>query len=139
MSTTIDAITERLSPDNVKEQVKEQMAEQVRDVRDTVREATIGKAEDMVRSAGETVSDARAGVIETIKQNPIPAALAGPVGAPAITIMIVMSTMIASAAITAVAIRPTCDMSTVAIRTPYATSIAATARATWAIKVKVAA
>src|SRR5919199_4090672 len=77
MSTTIDAITERLSPDNVKEQVKEQMAEQVREVRDTVREATIGKAEDMVRNAGETVSDARAGFVETIKQNPIPAALAG--------------------------------------------------------------
>ncbi len=77
MSTTIDAITERLSPDHLKDQVKEQVAESVQDVKDTVREATIGKAEDMVRSAGETVSDARYTVMETIKQNPIPAALAG--------------------------------------------------------------
>ena len=88
MSETINAITERLSPDNIKEQVveqvqelrdhvKEQVVEQVYEFRDNVREATIGRAEDMVRQAGDTVSDARYTIMETIKQNPIPAALTG--------------------------------------------------------------
>src|SRR5689334_10717973 len=70
MSQTIDQITERLSPDNIKEQVKEQVMDQVQEVKDTVREATIGRAEDMVRYAGETVTDARESLIETIRHNP---------------------------------------------------------------------
>jgi len=77
MSETINALQERLSPDTLKEQVKEQVAEQVREVKDNVREATIGKAENMVRNAGETVNGARYTVWETIKENPVPAALAG--------------------------------------------------------------
>jgi len=66
MSETIEAIQERLSPQHLKEQVKEQ-----------VRDATIGKAEDMMRNAGETLTEARYGLMETIRQNPIPAALVG--------------------------------------------------------------
>lgn len=77
MSGTIDAIAERLNPTNIKEQVKEQVVEQAREVRDNVREATIGRAEDMVRNAGETVTEARYTLMETIRQNPIPAALTG--------------------------------------------------------------
>lgn len=77
MSETIEAIAERLNPTNIKEQVKEQVVEQAREVRDNVREATIGRAEDMVRNAGETVSEARYTLMETIRQNPIPAALTG--------------------------------------------------------------
>lgn len=77
MSSTIDAITERLNPTNIKEQVKDQVMEQVHEVRENVREATIGRAEDMVRHAGETVTDARESFMETIRQNPIPAALTG--------------------------------------------------------------
>lgn len=66
MSETIDAIQERLSPQAIKEQVKDQ-----------VREATIGKAEDMVRNTTDTINDARATIMETVRQNPIPAALVG--------------------------------------------------------------
>jgi len=77
MSQTIDQITERLSPTNIKEQVKEQVIEQYEEVKDTVREATIGRAEDMVRYAGETVEDVRYGTMATIRANPIPAALVG--------------------------------------------------------------
>jgi len=77
MSETIDAIAERLNPTNIKEQVKEQVVEQAREVRDNVREATIGRAEDMVRNASETVTEARYTLMETIRQNPIPAALTG--------------------------------------------------------------
>ena len=55
MSETVDAIQERLSPENLKEQAK-----------DRVKEATVGKAQE----AGSSVMD-------TIRQNPLPAALTG--------------------------------------------------------------
>lgn len=77
MSGTIDAIQEKLSPGNIARQAKE-----------TVRDATIGKAQDMVSnatdSAQEVVSNATdsargfgSSIVETIRENPIPAALAG--------------------------------------------------------------
>lgn len=66
MSQTIDAIQDKLSPSNMVQQAK-----------DTVRDATIGKAQDAVSSAGDTAAGFGSGIIETIKQNPIPAALAG--------------------------------------------------------------
>src|SRR3954468_22087916 len=77
MSGTIEAIQERLNPQHLKEQVKDQVREQFQEVKATVREATIGKAEDMVRNVGDTLGEARYGLMETIRQNPIPAALAG--------------------------------------------------------------
>jgi len=55
MSETVDAIQERLSPDYLKEQAK-----------DRVKEATVGKAQE-----------AGSGIVGTIRQNPIPAALTG--------------------------------------------------------------
>jgi uncharacterized protein YjbJ (UPF0337 family) len=66
MSEKIEAIQERLSPQHIKDQVTS-----------TVREATIGKAEDMMRSASEGVYEARSTLMETIRQNPIPAAMVG--------------------------------------------------------------
>jgi len=77
MSGTIEAIQDRLNPQHLKEQVKDQVREQIQEVKATVREATIGKAEDMVRNAGDTLDQARYGLMETIRQNPIPAALVG--------------------------------------------------------------
>jgi len=77
MSDTIEAIQERLNPQHLKEQVKDQVREQFQEVKATVREATIGKAEDMVRNAGDRLDEARYGLMETIRQNPIPAALVG--------------------------------------------------------------
>jgi vacuolar-type H+-ATPase subunit H len=102
MSGTIDAIQQRLNPDNLKEEAKETASElaehakqaareavqhavhearmhardAIQDVRDTVRDATIGRVEQMVRTVGDTTEDTRYGIVETIKQNPIPAALA---------------------------------------------------------------
>jgi len=66
MSGTIDAIQERLNPDHLKDQAREM-----------VRDATIGRAQDMVNDATETAKDAGMSVVDTIKQNPLPAALAG--------------------------------------------------------------
>lgn len=88
MSQTIDAIQEKLSPDRLVQQAK-----------DTVREATIGRAQEAVSGvvdqakelAGEAVEatremaytavdstrDAGSSVLDFVRQNPIPAALAG--------------------------------------------------------------
>jgi ElaB/YqjD/DUF883 family membrane-anchored ribosome-binding protein len=55
MSETVDAIQDRLSPENLKEQAK-----------DRVREATVGRAQE-----------AGSGIMETIRANPLPAALTG--------------------------------------------------------------
>jgi len=77
MSETIEAIQERLNPQHLKEQVKDQVREQFQEAKATVREATIGKAEDMARNVGNTIDEARYGLMETIRQNPVPAALVG--------------------------------------------------------------
>ena len=55
MSETVDAIQERLSPQNLKEQAK-----------DRVKEAAVGRARE-----------ARSGMVETVRANPLPAALTG--------------------------------------------------------------
>jgi ElaB/YqjD/DUF883 family membrane-anchored ribosome-binding protein len=77
MSETINAIQERLSPDHLKEQVKEQVREQFQEAKETVRQATIGKVDDMVQSASDTVYRTRRSVMTTIRENPIPAAMVG--------------------------------------------------------------
>ncbi|MGH2449469.1 MAG: DUF3618 domain-containing protein [Chloroflexota bacterium] len=73
MSGTIDAIQQKLSPGNLVQGAKE-----------SVREATIGRVEgvlntatDKVEQAEEAATDMGGSIIDTIKQNPIPAALAG--------------------------------------------------------------
>jgi len=66
MSQTIDAIQAKLSPDNLKDQAKE-----------VVREATIGRAEEMVSNATDQARGFGASVMDTIRENPMPAALAG--------------------------------------------------------------
>jgi hypothetical protein len=99
MSETIDAIQQRLSPEALTEQAKEKVEdltehakeaareavneakEAVRvallEARDNVREATIGRVETMVRNVGDTAYDTRDGLMDTVRQNPIPAALVG--------------------------------------------------------------
>src|SRR5687767_9111171 len=66
MSHTIDAIQEKLSPQNIVEHAKE-----------SVREATIGRVEDMVNNATYTARGASSSLMDTIKQNPLQAAVAG--------------------------------------------------------------
>src|SRR5688572_28778585 len=59
ISEDLDELGQRLNPQNVKAQIK-----------DGVREATIGRVENMARQAGD-------GLMQTIKDNPLPAAMAG--------------------------------------------------------------
>jgi len=65
MSETIDAIQDKLNPQRMAEQVTEQ-----------VREATIRKAEHMVSDVRDTARDAGFSIVDTLRDNPLPAALA---------------------------------------------------------------
>jgi hypothetical protein len=77
MTETIDELQERLSPSHLKEQVKEQVIEQYKQARETVRQATIGKVEDMVDRVSDTMYETRRSIVDTVTGNPIPSALVG--------------------------------------------------------------
>jgi uncharacterized protein YjbJ (UPF0337 family) len=107
MTSTIEAIQDKLNPEVLSEQAKDtahdvtdyaireakeaareitehaitQAREAVRDVTGqaklVLRDATIGKVENMARSATNTAGGWRQGVMETIKANPMPATLVG--------------------------------------------------------------
>lgn len=68
MSDTLDEIGARLNPNVVKEQVTQR-------VKDGIREATIGRVEHMARTAVDKVNDTRSSLTDTIRENPVPAAL----------------------------------------------------------------
>jgi gas vesicle protein len=104
MARTVDAIEERLSPKNIKAQVssvkshlldevsstKTKLLEEIKDVKSTVksevthelgaakakvREQTIGRVENMVHGARDITMQAGSTTLDTVKTNPIPAAL----------------------------------------------------------------
>lgn len=64
LSSTIEEIGGRLNPQTLTNNVK-----------DTIRDATIGRVRTMARSAADTVGRTTSGVADTIRENPIPAAL----------------------------------------------------------------
>lgn len=66
MGETLGAIGERLDPARLADQAGT-----------AVREATIGRVEDAVETAGETAKGVTDMLVETVRRNPIPAALAG--------------------------------------------------------------
>jgi Protein of unknown function (DUF3618) len=98
MSSTIDAIQERLDPERLTQQateVTEQAREAAKDVakyaieeakaavneltsqaKTTVREATIGRVEHMAMYTRDTAESVKGDLFTTIKRNPVPAALA---------------------------------------------------------------
>ncbi|HLH26867.1 MAG TPA: DUF3618 domain-containing protein [Chloroflexota bacterium] len=92
MSHTIDAIQERLAPDELKEQARDaaaDMAEQVgahvrealhdaaESAKQAVRAATIGRAEDFVYTTRDNAREVTFNMMDTIRENPLPAALVG--------------------------------------------------------------
>ncbi|MGQ0561641.1 MAG: DUF3618 domain-containing protein [Gemmatimonadota bacterium] len=66
MSDTLDQLGERLNPKRIKQRVSE-----------NIREATIGRVQNMARNAAGRVNDTREGMMHTIRDNPIPAAMVG--------------------------------------------------------------
>ena len=67
MTGTVQAIGERLDPANI-----------VQDAKETVRDATVGKVEQMTSNAMDTATETGSGILETIRRNPLPAAMAAP-------------------------------------------------------------
>jgi hypothetical protein len=66
MSETVDQIQARLAPDHLKQQAQE-----------AIREATIGKVEEMTMNVERKARSWRSGLVHTIRENPVPAALVG--------------------------------------------------------------
>lgn len=66
MSDTIEELGDRLNPKRVKADLKRNL-----------HDATIGKAEHMARVAAHRVDDTRHSLMDSIRENPIPAAMAG--------------------------------------------------------------
>lgn len=66
MGVTIDEIQKRLSPDYIKEQATE-----------TLREAASDRVEQFTQTAEDTMNSWRMNAMNTIKDNPVPAALIG--------------------------------------------------------------
>lgn len=66
MGHTLEELSERLNPDHLREQVKH-----------NIREATIGRAEHMARHAVGRVDETRHSIMDTIRDNPLPAAMVG--------------------------------------------------------------
>jgi hypothetical protein len=65
MSGTIDELAHRLSPQVIAEQARDQM-----------REATVGRVERFIQDAGDTAQQTGNTMLGTIRENPVPAALA---------------------------------------------------------------
>jgi hypothetical protein len=75
LGETIDAIQERLSLANLSEQVSEKVNDVIESAKDTVYDATLGKAVKFMKQARDGVMQTSAG--RTIMANPIPFALIG--------------------------------------------------------------
>ena len=80
MSGTIDAIQERLEPQRLvgeaKDAAREAVQGMVQETTGAVREATIGKAGQMAGDVTETARGASSTIMDTIRDNPVPAAMA---------------------------------------------------------------
>ncbi len=71
MSETIDAIQEKLSFSNISEQVKDQVSEQFGSVVESVKDATIQKAEDVMQVINKGMNNiAASDAFKVAKQNP---------------------------------------------------------------------
>jgi len=70
-----DSVTETV--DHVTGSTKEAAVEAVDHAKQTVHDATVGKVEHMVTNISDTAQETGSGIMETIKKNPIPAALVG--------------------------------------------------------------
>lgn len=70
-----DSVSETV--DHVKDSTKEAAVEAVDHAKQTVHDATVGKVEHMVSNISEAAQDTGSGIVDTVKKNPIPAALIG--------------------------------------------------------------
>jgi ElaB/YqjD/DUF883 family membrane-anchored ribosome-binding protein len=66
LGNTVEEIGERFNPTRLKAELK-----------NDIRDATIGRVEDMAQQSAEFVSDAQRTVMQSVRENPIPAAMIG--------------------------------------------------------------
>lgn len=74
---TLEQIGERLNPNHLKEQVRENVSHIKDQVRENIRDATIGRVEHMAQNAANRVNETRMTIADTVRENPIPAAMVG--------------------------------------------------------------
>ena len=77
MAETVDAIQERLDPDRLKREVEQRVDQAVERAKSDIEDATIGRVRNMTDTATRTAQNWRHNVVETVKSNPVPAALVG--------------------------------------------------------------
>ncbi|MEA2573774.1 MAG: hypothetical protein QOH93_1072 [Chloroflexia bacterium] len=81
MSNTINAIQEKLNPQVLMDQAKDTLQDAASNIistaKDSVREATVGRVENMVSNVADTAKDTGGNFVQMVKDNPIPAALVG--------------------------------------------------------------
>jgi ElaB/YqjD/DUF883 family membrane-anchored ribosome-binding protein len=92
LSETVNALQEKLEParlkERVKEEVREKAAEAYETAKNTVREATVGRAEKIMANVSETVAgvteragtavkDSSSSFVQYIRENPVPFTLVG--------------------------------------------------------------
>jgi ElaB/YqjD/DUF883 family membrane-anchored ribosome-binding protein len=75
LGSTIDAIQEKLSLSNVSEQVSETVSTAIESAKDTIYDATIGKAVGFMKNTGDGI--ANSGFVRTARNNPFPLLLIG--------------------------------------------------------------
>ena len=66
LGDTVEAIGERFNPTRLKEELKHD-----------IRDATIGKVENMAQQTADMMSDAQRSIMQSIRENPIPFVIAG--------------------------------------------------------------
>jgi ElaB/YqjD/DUF883 family membrane-anchored ribosome-binding protein len=77
ISETVNIIQERLSPERLKEQAQDMAVQLKEQAQEKIRDATIGRIEEMADNVNRKTRSASYSIVETIKHNPVPAALAG--------------------------------------------------------------
>lgn len=77
MGHTINSIRDRLSPDRLRMEARERVDRFKAETREKVRDATVGRANRMAENVKVSVRSAGYGLVDTIRENPIPAVLAG--------------------------------------------------------------
>lgn len=77
MGATIEEIGAHLNPAHLKQEFTTGVREQVEQTKREIRDATIGRAEALMHNVEETVNHTSRTLIDTIRDNPVPAAMAG--------------------------------------------------------------
>jgi ElaB/YqjD/DUF883 family membrane-anchored ribosome-binding protein len=76
MGRTLAQLEDKLSPEVLKQRAKDAAYELRDQAKDAAYEATVGKVQHMVHNAGNVMKDTGSNLLDSVKANPIPLALA---------------------------------------------------------------